>query len=52
LYYAGVKPGLSFNGKMWVGVFEMRVLRRIFGAEREEVTGDWRNFHNAKFRHL
>jgi len=26
-------------------VFENRVLRRIFGAEREEVTGDWRKLY-------
>jgi hypothetical protein len=52
LYYTGVKPGLSFKGKMWVGVFETRVLRRIFGAERQNVTGDLRNFHNAEFRYL
>jgi hypothetical protein len=24
-------------------VFENRVLRRIFGPKRDEVTGDWRN---------
>jgi hypothetical protein len=24
-------------------VFENRVLRRIFGAKRDEVTGGWRN---------
>jgi hypothetical protein len=27
-------------------VFENRVLRRIFGPRREEVTGDWRKLHN------
>jgi hypothetical protein len=27
-------------------VFENRVLRRIFGPERDEVTGDWRKLHN------
>jgi hypothetical protein len=27
-------------------VFENRVLRRIFGAERDEVTGEWRKLHN------
>jgi hypothetical protein len=27
-------------------VFEIRVLRRIFGPEREEVAGDWRTLHN------
>jgi hypothetical protein len=27
-------------------VFENRVLRRIFGPKREEVTGHWRRLHN------
>jgi hypothetical protein len=27
-------------------VFENRVLRRIFGPKRDEVTGDWRKLHN------
>jgi hypothetical protein len=27
-------------------VFENRVLRRIFGPKREEVTGGWRKLHN------
>jgi hypothetical protein len=27
-------------------VFENRVLRRIFGTKREEVTGSWRRLHN------
>jgi hypothetical protein len=27
-------------------VFENRVLRRMFGPKREEVTGDWRRLHN------
>jgi hypothetical protein len=26
-------------------VFENRVLRRIFGPRRDEVTGDWRKLH-------
>ena len=25
-------------------VFENRVLRRIFGHKRDEVTGEWRNY--------
>jgi hypothetical protein len=29
-------------------VFENRVLRRIFGPKREEVTGEWRRLHNEK----
>jgi hypothetical protein len=27
-----------------LGVFENRVLRRIFGPKRDEVTGEWRKF--------
>jgi hypothetical protein len=27
-------------------VFENRVLRRIFGPKRNEVTGEWRELHN------
>jgi hypothetical protein len=33
-------------------VFENRVLRRIFGPKRDEVTGDWRRLHNEEFNDL
>jgi hypothetical protein len=29
-------------------VFENRVLRRIFGPEKDEVTGEWRRLHNEE----
>jgi hypothetical protein len=29
-------------------VFENRVLRRIFGAKRDEVTGEWRKLYNEE----
>jgi hypothetical protein len=29
-------------------VFEYRVLRRIFGPKRDEVTGGWRKLHNEE----
>jgi len=29
-------------------VFENRVLRRIFGPEGDEVTGEWRKLHNEE----
>jgi hypothetical protein len=31
-------------------VFENRVLRRIFGPKRDEVTGKWRNFHSEELQ--
>jgi hypothetical protein len=33
-------------------VFENRVLRRIFGPRRDEVTGEWRKLHNEELRDL
>jgi hypothetical protein len=29
-------------------MFENRVLRRIFGSKRDEVTGDWRKLHSEE----
>jgi len=29
-------------------MFENRVMRRIFGPERDEVTGKWTRLHNSK----
>jgi hypothetical protein len=33
-------------------VFENRVLRRIFGLKRVEVTGEWRNLHSGKLHNF
>jgi PAS domain-containing protein len=33
-------------------VFENRVLRRIFGPKRDEVTGEWRQLHNKELHDL
>jgi hypothetical protein len=33
-------------------VFENRVLRRIFGPKRDEVTGDWRKLHNEELHNF
>jgi hypothetical protein len=33
-------------------VFENRVLRRIFGPRRDEVTGEWRKLHNEEVHNL
>jgi hypothetical protein len=33
-------------------VFEKRVLSRIFGSKRDEVTGDWRKLHNEELQNL
>jgi hypothetical protein len=33
-------------------VFENRVLRRIFGPKRDEVTGEWRKLLNGELHNL
>jgi hypothetical protein len=33
-------------------VFENRVLRRLFGPKRDEVTGGWRKLHNEDLNDL
>jgi hypothetical protein len=33
-------------------VFENRVLRRVFGLKRDEMTGEWRKLHNEELHDL
>jgi hypothetical protein len=33
-------------------MFEIRVLRRIFGLKRDEVIGGWRKLHNEELHNL
>ena len=33
-------------------MFENRLLRRIFGRKRDEVTGEWRKLHNEELNIL
>jgi hypothetical protein len=33
-------------------VFDNRVLRRIFGPKRDEVTGDWRKLHSGELHNF
>jgi hypothetical protein len=33
-------------------VFENRVLGRVFGPKRDEVTGEWKNLHNEELNDL
>jgi hypothetical protein len=35
-----------------LGVFENRVLRKVFGPKRDEVTGEWRKLHNKELNDL
>jgi hypothetical protein len=43
---------LTLREERRLRVFENRVLRRIFGPKRDEVTGEWRKLHNDELRDL
>ena len=43
---------LSLREKRKLRVFENRVLMRIFGPRRDEVTGEWRRLHNEALNDL
>jgi hypothetical protein len=43
---------LTLREECRVRVFEQRVLRRIFGPKRDEVTGEWRKLHNEELSDL
>jgi hypothetical protein len=39
---------ISLREKQRLRVFEIRVVRRICGPKRDEVTGEWRRLHNEE----
>jgi len=43
---------LTLREESRLRVFENKVLRRIFGARRDEVTGDWMRLHNEELNDL
>jgi len=43
---------LTLQEERKLRVFENRMLRRIFGPRRDEVTGEWRRLHNEELNDL
>ncbi|KAJ4442515.1 hypothetical protein ANN_04102 [Periplaneta americana] len=43
---------LSLREEQRLRVFENKVFRKIFGAKRDEVTGEWRKLHNTELHAL
>jgi hypothetical protein len=48
----GENWSLTLSEEHRLRVFENRVLRRMFGPEREKVAGDWRRLHNEELYNL
>ena len=46
--YGCVTWSLTLREELRLRVFENRVLRRVFGLKRDEVTGEWRKLHNEE----
>jgi len=58
IYRTIILPVLLYGCETWsltlreerkLRVFENRVLRIVFGPKRDEVTGEWRKLHTAKY---
>jgi hypothetical protein len=43
---------LMLREKHRLRAFENRVLRRIFGPRRDDMTGEWRKLHNEELHNL
>ena len=43
---------LTLRKERRLKVYENRVLRRVFGPKRDEVTGEWRKLHNEELSDL
>jgi len=52
LLYGCETWSLTLRKERRLSVFENRVLRRIFGPKRDEVTGEWRKLHDEELNDL
>jgi hypothetical protein len=61
IYKTIILPAVLYGCETWsvtlreehrLRMFENRVLRRIFGPTRDEVTGEWRKLHNEELHNL
>src|SRR5215475_9515690 len=61
IYRTIILPVVLYGRETWsltlreesrLRVFENRVLRRVFGPKRDEVTGEWRKLHNGELNDL
>jgi hypothetical protein len=51
-FYGCETWSLALREEHRLRVLENRVLRRIFGPKRDEVTGEWKKFHNGELHNL
>ena len=60
-YKTIISPAVLYGCDTWsvtlredhrLKVFENKVLRKIFGAKKDEITGEWRKLHNDELHAL
>jgi hypothetical protein len=61
IYRTIILPVILYGSETWslilredhrLRMFENRMLKRIFGPKRDEVTGEWRKLHNGELHNL
>jgi len=52
VFYGCETWSLTLREERRLRVFENRVLRKVFGPKRDEVTGKWRKLHNEELNDL
>ena len=52
LLYGCETWSLTLREEHRLRVFENKILRNIYGAKRDEITGEWRKLHNGELRAL
>jgi hypothetical protein len=61
IYRTIILPVILYGCETWsltlkeerrLRVFENKMLRRVFGPKRVEVTGEWRKLHNEELNNL
>jgi hypothetical protein len=52
VFYGCQTWSLTLREQHKLRVFENRVLRRMFGPKRDEVTGEWRNLYSGELHNL
>jgi hypothetical protein len=61
IYRTIISPAVSYGFETWsltlreehrLRVFENKMLRRIFGPRKDEVTGGWRKLHDEELHNL
>jgi hypothetical protein len=61
IYRSIILPFVLYGYETWsltlreerrLRLFENRVLRRVFGPKRDEVTGEWRKLHNEELNDM